>query len=486
MKKLFLVFLGGFMAVSTFAATNEVKKYGYVPVSFPRDPVEVNQFSEHILLGQILEPIVDTDKLGNVIPSIAKSWSFEDKGLTIRFNLVSDRVFSNGKKLTSKDVSYTLKRIIEKKSQSSNFLLSVAEVQTPDSHTIILKLKEPNVSILKALSRDQVGIVPDGWTFDKESKEPLVGTGPYRLIKEKDSWFLKKNEKSAEAKNIEIPTWKLIYFADDKMNVPNGEVPDYIPGASAAIKKDVMAVKGSNELKVVEQISYAQTSAWWHPQGKNYLSKDIQKRAMNFIEEAFEEASKALEFERATGVIPKGVAGHVTSSDFKLEKVSAKTNDLTPLKIGFVAATFDAMLAKVDLTALAQKHGFSVEIIKISPTELSKVSELKPDVIFAGWAGGFNDPEGFIALLPTFVGKDFESYIGLQLAEIYKAAKKESDWTKRSDLFRKLNIALRSERIMAPGWRIPFSIIGKPELISEEATYRYTPRLHAVKKRVNL
>ncbi len=146
MKTLLIFLLGGIMSLAAEGATSQMKKYGYVPVTFPRDPAEVNQFAEHILLGQILEPIVDTDKLGNVVPGIAKRWTFEDKGQTIRFHINTERVFSSGKKLTSKDVEYTLKRIIDKKSQSSNFLLSVASIETPSEDILILKLKEPNVS----------------------------------------------------------------------------------------------------------------------------------------------------------------------------------------------------------------------------------------------------------------------------------------------------------------------------------------------------
>lgn len=481
--KIFLIFLlGGIMSIAANAVTSQVKKYGYVPVTFPRDPAEVNQFAEHILLGQILEPIVDTDKLGNVVPGIAKQWTFKDKGQTIEFQLDSKRVFSNGKKLTSKDVEYTLKRILDKKSQSSNFLLSVSSIETPNDETLILKLKEQNVSILKALSRDQVGIVPNGWSFDKDSNEPIIGSGPYRLIREGVSWNLKKNDKFPGSKNIEIANWKLIYFADAQMNVPEGEVPDYIPGASASITASILKIKGAEKLKVVDQISYAQTSAWWHPFGQHYSSRDFQIRAMNFVERILEKGSTELKFERATGVIPKGVAGHLLSPDFKAgESKKSKSDDV--IRLAFVASTFDEMLSKIDVKKIGTEFGFKVEVIKVAPTDLAGLSAKKPDVVFAGWAGGFNDPEGFIALLPTFIGTSFIEYIGSDLAEIYKKARHDSNWTERSELFRRMNSDLRKNRLMAPGWRVPFSIVGDPNLISEEATYRYTPRLHAVKQK---
>lgn len=474
--------VGGIILMS-LVSNGEIlpKKYGYVPLTFPRDPAEVNQFAEHIVLGQILEPMVDTDKLGNVTPGIAESWVFDNKGLTIKFKIRTDKVFSNGKKLESKDIKYTIERILEKKSQSSNFLSSISSLEalTPDS--LIIHLKEVNVSILKALSRDQLGVVPMGWTFDKESLEPLIGSGPYRLIKNGKNWNLEINEKYPNSANISIKKWQLIFFADNELNVPNLELPDYVPGATLAIKTEMEKNGDFKKLKTVSQISYAQTSAWWHPHGAHFSSKEMKRRVMGLVEELMSSGCKKLDLERATGVIPKGVAGHLAVTQFpKIEK--QKYDKLETIRFVFVGATFDEFTKKSNIESIAKEHGFKIEVVKIAPTELPKVAEKRPDVIFAGWAGGFNDPEGFIALLPSFLSKDFSTYIGVDISEKYKKAKQEQNWTIRSELFQQINEELRKSQLMVPGWRIPFFIIAKPNLISEEATFRYTPRLHLVKE----
>lgn len=457
------------------------KKYGYVPPTFPRDPAEVNQFAEHIVLGQILEPMVDTDKLGNVTPGLAESWTFEDKGLTIRFKIRKDRIFSNGIKLESKDIKYTIERVISKKSQSSNFIASISSVESPSADVLVLKLKEPNVSILKALSRDQLGVVPQGWSFDRNSTEPIIGSGPYRLLKRGDKWNLEANEKYPQASAISIKEWQLVFFADGDLNVPTGTLPDYVPGATLSTKTGMQKIAGFEKLKSISQISYAQTSAWWHPHGTHFSSPEVRNRAMGMIETILDKGCKKLDLDRATGVIPKGVAGHLTVTH-PPEVQSKKLPKVETLRLAFVGATFDDFLKANDVQSVAKEFGFQIEIVKISPAEMGKVAEKKPDVIFAGWAGGFNDPEGFIALLPTFLGKDFPSYIGPNLAEKYKRARQEENWTARSELFQQINEQLRREQFMVPGWRIPFFIIGQPKMISEEATYRYTPRLHAVKE----
>lgn len=469
--------------MSLYANSQEIKNYGYVPLTFPRDPANVNLFAEHIVLGQILEPVVDTDTLGNVTPGVAESWVFEDAGLTIKLKIRNDRHFSNGVKLTARDVKYTIDRMIEKKSQSSNFLKSVKQVIATETNDVIIKLSEANVAILKALSRDQLGIVPNGWVFDKDSKEPFVGTGPYNLKEIDNLWYLIENEKYVGGKKPFIKKWRLIYLFDQDGNIPKTPVPDYAPAITYFAKNALEKTSGPRQLKYLEQVSFAQTSAWWHPSGKNFKSLEFRTRAMSFIEQALSLGTEKLKLERATGVIPKGVSGYV---DFDARGVPPKqfaVKKLSSLKIGLVGSIFDDILASVEFATIAKRYGFTLEIIKIQPNEIKNIGEKKIDIVCAGWAGGFNDPEGFIALLPTYLGEEFPEYIGERLSLEYTKGRIEQNWTTRGEIFKNINSELRKTQLMVPGWKIPFFISGSPKLVSEEASFRYTPRLQSVKEK---
>lgn len=473
------IFIGVFL-MSNLTLADNTYKYGYVPQSFPRDPVEVNQFAEHILIGQVLEPLIETDKFGNVVAGLAESWKFSKDGLSVELKIANKRKFSNGKELTAKDVKYTLNRILEKKSQSSNFLSSIQEVKILNDHKIEIKLKDPNVAILKALSRDQVGIVPENWNFDKKSNEALIGTGPYRLLKLNDKWHFVVNELYPNSSSIVIKNWELLYFTGQGIDIPQNEIPDFVPCATQAIKDSVLKLNNTKAFEVFDQVSFAQTSAWWHPSGANYDSREIQNRAMDFIEYAFQKGSEVLKQRRATGVIPKGVSGHTTESKLSVNKPKINQKK-TNLRIAYSGSMFDEFIKQVDLKKIAKEFNFDLEVVRLEITDLPKISENKPDMVFGAWAGGFNDPEGFIALLSGFLGKDFKAYIGSSLSKLYLQARSEQDWTKRSTIFRELNERLRSERYMAPGWGIPLYVIGKDKINEEEATFRYTPRLHLVK-----
>lgn len=475
-KFVFISIIGGIFAMNLQAA--ETKKYGYVPLTFPRDPAEVSFFPEQVMLGQILEPLVDTDKMGNLTPGVAESWAFENQGLTIRIKLNKSRRFSNGNLISSKDVKYTINRMIEKKSQSAQFLNSISEITTLTEGEVIIKLKEPNVALLKALSRDQLGIVPDGWSFDKNSKEPFVGSGPYRLVKENEKWYLIENGKYQGSLKPIIKKWELVYLSDSKGNIPDNNIPDYAPAISYSTKDSLMKLSGAEKFKSMEQLSFSQSSAWWHPSGSHFKSEESRKKAMQVIEKIMALTSKKLNQERATGIIPKGVAGHLAEYKGNDVKTNGKSSSLNKLRIGYKGSLFDEIIESGEVKDIAKKAGLDLEFIRI---DNSNQASANIDIIFAAWAGGFNDPEGFIGLLQTNLGQDFISYAGTKIAELYKKARAEQNWADRSALFQKINKELRDSSLMVPGWKISYFVVGQPSLLSEESTYRYTPRFQLVK-----
>lgn len=478
MRLLKLIFLKGIFLMGSGTMAADVYTYGYVPKTFPRDPAEVNQFNEHIVLGQIIEPIIDTDRFGNLMPGLATSWNFEDGGRKIVLALRHDRVFSDGRPITSVDAKFTLDRMLEKKSQSGTFIKSIERIEASEPYKLVLFLKNDDVSILKALSRDQLGVMPKDWVYNKDSNEPIIGSGAYRLVKENSNWYLVANQKYEAHEKVTIRKWKLQFYADDKMKIPEGEPPDYMPGAGLMTKSNLKNLLDTNKLKSMEQVSFAQTSAWWHPAGVHFNDEKTKDAVMGIIEDAFESGVKTMGLERATGVIPKGVAGHLdrnVRATFDSHKVTG-----LKVKIAVVGTIFDDFLKLGVLKDMAKKRDVSLEVLSVSPAELGTLREKKVDMIFACWAGGFNDPEGFVSLLPTLLGKDLKEYIGPKLSEIYSMAKREQNWTKRSELFRDINSALRSSKFMVPGWKDPIFILSRPELSLSEATFRYTPRLESV------
>lgn len=462
------------------ASAAAVPKLGYVPESFPRDVVKINQFAEHVLLGQILEPLVDADRFGNMTRGIADQWKVSQDGKTIVFHIEKGQVFSSGQPIRAKDVKYSIERHLKEATQSSNFLKSIKEVKETGALEITLSLSEANVAILKALSRDHLGIVPDGWTFDAGSTEPYIGSGPYRLKKENGAWFFLKNEKHSKANHISIPKWELVYFKDDATQSLGSELPDYVPMASQAIFEELtkLSKEKNISLQSKEQTSFVQTSLWWYPNGANYGSEDKKTRVMSFLNELVEEKTKGHKLQRATGIVPVGISGYLPES-VKSEKPSGKIEKKISVSVAVMGA-FDFIFEGEDAKKLADSYGIELSHFSFTPLELASIKAKKPDVVMAGWAGGFNDPEGFLPLLNQLLGVDFVDYLG-DLRPIYLQARIEQDWSKRSDLFRSFNKKIVEQKRMVPGWKVPMYAVSRSGLTEENIGFRYTPRLINVK-----
>ena len=109
------------------------------------------------------ETLVSRSETNKLQPSIAKSWQISDDGLTYTFTLNSNVTFSNGHKLDSSDVVWSLQNVINNNYVGSDQLGSLKEITNPDEKTVVITLNQPNPCLLRALS-GRAGIV-----YDEES-----------------------------------------------------------------------------------------------------------------------------------------------------------------------------------------------------------------------------------------------------------------------------------------------------------------------------
>ena len=468
------------MTLASSAFTSDVPSFGFVPLSFPRDPVAVNEFYEHILLGQILEPLVETDRMGRTIGGVSDHWEFDFLGTTVTFNLRKDIRFSDGRILNAGDVKWTLERHLQSDSQSRNFLRGIAGVEVVSDLKLIIRLKEPNAGILKALSRDQLGIVPKGWHFDSKSSEPIIGAGAYRLIKEKGQWTLRANEQYWDRSSVSIKQWNLVYFADSKYSLPGNVLPDYMPYLSKTLKLalDKNANFKPSDFESTEQLSFSQTSIWWNPHGQHFKNQNIKCGVMDLVEDLVKLAVVKQGLEPATGIIPTGVAGHSNELPNKTDRCLSVASPVK-LRAAGRAGIFDFVFQSDEARSLMRKRQIEIEVVGLVPSEMKNLGAQKFDLVMGGWAGGFNDPDGFVPVVTQLLDFDLLEYFG-ELAGPYMKARAEQDWSRRSQDFQEINQRLFTSRRMVPGWKIPLFTVASNRFKIDEKGFRYTPRLASI------
>lgn len=464
---------------NSIAAEPFVPSVGYFPDSFPRDPVNVNFFLEHILLGQVIEPLVTTGTDGNIEPAAADRWTVSNDGLTIRFHIRSGLVFSTGQPVTSKDFKFTLERhLASPASQSKEYLSLIRQITTPDAETLQISLTRPYVAIFKALCRDQLGALPDGWKFDPESPEPFTGSGPYRILKEDGHWTLVENPRYRHREEVEIKKWEIILSKDASKR----SLPDLMPFEFSQAVDDLQ--KKHPELPTVlikeRLIQFFQSSAWWYPHGVRYQDPAAKAFAMGVVEELIRRRSQHLGMRRATGIIPEGIPGHLVEPVAR--KNPGKRNDLEVIKIAAFTRDYKLLADDADLQAVEKMFNIRIELTEAQQAKAHELKSSKPDILVFSFAGGFHDPEGFLTVITSNLGAPLNVVFGDTYSK-YLEASAEADWIKRDQKYRALNGILASSSTMVPGWRYEAYRLRCAQLFIDMNNLRYYPQLRDFKFR---
>ncbi len=160
-------------------------------VGTPRfiNPILAISDADKDLTALVYSGLVRKDTYGNIVPDLASSYIVSEDGLTYTFTIRPTAVFHDGKKVTSKDVIYTIseaKDSLVKSPKKVNW--DGIAVTAPNDETVVFTLKQRYASFLENAT---IGILPahlwQDLTPEQFSLSDLnihpVGSGPYEIKK---------------------------------------------------------------------------------------------------------------------------------------------------------------------------------------------------------------------------------------------------------------------------------------------------------------
>ncbi|MFF7982629.1 ABC transporter substrate-binding protein [Streptomyces sp. NPDC007901] len=149
------------------------------PNSF--DPAQLVEGQSTYVWDSIFDTLLLQDNKGELHPGAAQSWSYSKDGLTLTLKLRAGMKFSSGATVDANAVKATLERIRATPGQSQQSLASVSSVEAPDTSTVVIKLKQPDSTLLASLSTAP-GVIGDPKTMaSKSTALNPVASGPYTL-----------------------------------------------------------------------------------------------------------------------------------------------------------------------------------------------------------------------------------------------------------------------------------------------------------------
>ena len=165
------------------------------------DPGHSEDTNAFVLAGNIYELLVRSDENTWAWKPLLAQSLVPNRQLTKWTIKLRDGIkFHDGRPLTSKDVAFTLRRIVTESYGNDIYAqlfpsLGPGGIQIKDRLTVVLNLKRPDALIPIILARRQAVIVPSGFPTDTTDPKMAVGTGPFRVksFKSGQGWELERN-----------------------------------------------------------------------------------------------------------------------------------------------------------------------------------------------------------------------------------------------------------------------------------------------------
>ncbi|WP_414471579.1 ABC transporter substrate-binding protein [Microvirga sp. M2] len=134
-----------------------------------------------VTLANLYEGLVRIDRNGKVQPLLAKSWEISPDGLAYTFHLHEGVKFHDGTAFDSGDVKFAFDRARDPKSTNAQkqIFAPIDSIETPDSATVVIKLKETSGNFLTYLGWGDAVIVAPESAADNAANP--VGTGPFKF-----------------------------------------------------------------------------------------------------------------------------------------------------------------------------------------------------------------------------------------------------------------------------------------------------------------
>jgi len=130
----------------------------------------------------ILEGLTKINADGSVTPLLAESWAMDADGKAYTFKLRKGVKFQDGASFDSTAVKFTFERAKAEKSTNKAkgaVFNNIAHIATPDAHTVVLVLNNPDGNFLFRMGENTAVILHPS-SADAAATKP-VGTGPYKL-----------------------------------------------------------------------------------------------------------------------------------------------------------------------------------------------------------------------------------------------------------------------------------------------------------------
>lgn len=323
------------------------------------DPHETNDQPSSRVMKQIYDTLFIRTEDMQLVSGLAESWQRVDE-LTIKIKLRKGVKFHNGEELTSKDVKFTLERML-KSDKVSHIIKIIDTIDIIDNYNLVIKTKEPFGPLLTHLSHTASSILNE--KAIKELGESYgqhpIGTGPYKF----KNWD--KGDK------IELESFDNYYRGKSDVkniifrNIPNGlDRAEALQNGEAQIaysidQADKNRIEKDQNLKILEGPSLEMIYLGFNMEKRPFYNKSI-RQAINY----------AINVDEIIDGVLRGVAQKANSPIGP--RVFGYNYNIKPYE-------YNPELARKMLKEAGYEAGFDTKLVISDNPERKKVAEMIRD-----------------------------------------------------------------------------------------------------------
>jgi peptide/nickel transport system substrate-binding protein len=243
------------------ASTPGTLKWGFnLPTSW--DPVTSSTGNDINTISLVYASLTQLDPVGNAVPGLAESWTYNADGTAVTFTLRPGLTFTDG---TPLDADAVRQSLLRGKTQESSLLkdqlATIADITTSGDRDVTLLLAAPDFQVPNLLAGKTGEIVsPAAFTADAAAIPTApVGAGPFRIesFVPESKAVLVRNPGYWDADNIRI----------DRLELTAGTDPSSVIAAVQTGALDVATITGAQvaqaeavglEVEVIDTLGVSQ------------------------------------------------------------------------------------------------------------------------------------------------------------------------------------------------------------------------------------
>jgi len=440
--------------------------------------------------NQLYNSLVQLDNELNTQPDIAKSWEVSKDATTYTFHLRENVFFhehpifgtQKTRKVTAKDVVYSLKRLTDSKiaSPGSWVMQQVNHISAKNDSTLVIKLKQAFPAFLGLLSMKYASIIPTEMEKLDFRKNP-IGTGPFhfkrweaneKLVFRKNNLYFETDKNGHSLPYLEAVA---ITFLPDKqsefLQFAQGKI-DFLSGLDPSYKDELLNAKGElqpNYQQRIQMLRAPYLNTEYLGLYLDYPSAELKSQKLRqAINYGFDRHTmitylrNGIGSPATSGFIPKGLPGFSNASYYEynpqkakqlIEEFKKETGKQSPkISISTNASYLD--LCEYIQREL-QKVGLQVEIDVMPPSTLRQQRSAGKLAAFrASWIADYPDAENYLSLFYSEnfspQGPNYTHFSSETYDKLYRQTLKLGDLQQRIPLYQQMDSIIMTKAAVVP------------------------------------